>query len=89
MARKLTHFDWSTHSGGGRSRYPWHEWLDGSTIEVVEGEDIHRISSFRPALAHAARKYNRAYKTMSFEGTDGKRRLVFTTNRLDTEKADA
>ena len=81
MARKLSSFDWSTHSGGPNHRYPWDEWLDGSTVEVVEGEDIRSIAGFRATLAHQANKRGLDYKTTSYDTVDGKRRLAFVVRK--------
>jgi hypothetical protein len=41
MARKLTKesgFEFKRNKGSGK--YPWNEWLDGDTWELVHGEDF-------------------------------------------------
>jgi hypothetical protein len=38
MARKLDHYDWSQE---GKKKYPWDQWCDGDTWEVVQGVDFH------------------------------------------------
>lgn len=36
MAERLENFDFTE----ARTKYPWHEWADGSTWRLVHGEDF-------------------------------------------------
>lgn len=40
MARKLKQFTPPERTGGREPRYPWKQWLDGNTWELVQGKDF-------------------------------------------------
>lgn len=40
MARKLASFEEGGYRSTSRSKYPWHEWEDGSIWEIEHGVDF-------------------------------------------------
>lgn len=60
MAQKLDEFP----GGPGKSKYPWHEWLDGSPWLLTHGEDYFtNTASFRATASRAAREEGKQLRT--------------------------
>ena len=58
MAKKLTEAEAKDITfGGGRTKYPWDEWLDGDMWVLEQDEDFPgtKIDQFRKGASEAAR----------------------------------
>lgn len=75
MAERLT--EWPQQAR--KSKYPWHEWLDGSVwrLRRGEGEDFKvSIASFRAAASRAAKERNKSVSTQVMKDEQGRECLV-------------
>jgi len=81
MARKLRSYQFGSRHVGRPALYPWDEWLDGSIVEVTEGEDVPNITNFRSTLHQAAERNNKSVRSRRERRSDGPDRLVFQAKR--------
>ena len=73
MAKKLDSFP----SAQRRSKYPWHEWLDGGTWALRHGEDYKTGSeSMRATTVKAAQAAGKSVRTQISKDDDGVEVLI-------------
>lgn len=85
MARKVRKFDFERR---GQPKYPWDQWTDGSTWEVVQGEDFDcQPGSLVVYLYHKANQIGKRVRTQVVKGKHTK--VVFQfMNKDRVEKRD-
>ena len=79
MARQLTRFK-RTSRPGPDEKYPWDQWLDGKTWELVQGEDFDcEITT----MADNVRRHARERKILISVFRESDDTLVITPRDLD------
>lgn len=69
MAKKLERYDF-TRGGAHNVKYPWDEWLDGSTWQLMQGEDFKvKPTSIRAQAFVQARLRGMRVHTQIVDGT--------------------
>jgi hypothetical protein len=64
MAERLAGHQWHDR----RNKYPWDEWLDGSTWQLTPGEDYTNVNGFRRTVYEAAEKRGGHARTSMVNG---------------------
>ncbi len=55
MAERLEHYEFGNNKAGRPLKYPWDEWLDGSTWRITRGTDFDaKPSSVRSEVYRSA-----------------------------------
>jgi hypothetical protein len=87
MAHRLEDFSWDGKNKG-RSKYPWNEWTDGNTWEIVQGEDFFTVPPTMVVMLHnRARTMNLKVRTSSYVKRGGQVCIAFqfwNPSRLQT-----